>query len=148
MPTDSEHRSVGRWRSIFPATVWFVFILVLLSLPGTSFPDIRLWKPDKIAHLLLFGVQAFLVWIALELPYRIPRSSTASIIWAASITMVYGISSEIYQEVATTRMADIYDVLANAIGILVFIVAVHIIPPARLLRLARFFLRFPENEKD
>lgn len=108
----------ARLRTALPAVVWFLFIMTLLSLPGTSFPVVRIWQPDKLAHILLFGAQQALLWLALELP--LPRFSShakaLSVSFAA--TVAFGILSEVYQDVATSRMLDPYDMIANTVGAL------------------------------
>jgi VanZ family protein len=107
--------------------------MVLLSLPGSSFPAVRIWQPDKIAHVLLFGMQHVLLWLALELP--IPRRIAAmSPLWAAAaFTTAFGVLSEVYQEVATTRLMDPYDMLANALGVALAVVLILLVGRSRLL---------------
>ncbi|MCZ7554879.1 MAG: VanZ family protein [Bacteroidia bacterium] len=114
----SQDERRARLRTALPAVVWFLFIMTLLSLPGTSFPVVRIWQPDKIAHILLFGVQQALLWLALELP--LPRfSSPAKALFASfAATVAFGILSEVYQDVATSRMLDPYDMIANTVGAL------------------------------
>jgi VanZ family protein len=132
---NSAKRNAGRGALRFtaPAILWFVFIMVLLSLPGSSFPAVRIWQPDKIAHVLLFGMQHVLLWLALELP--IPRRIAAmSPLWAAAaFTTAFGVLSEVYQEVATTRLMDPYDMLANALGVALAVVLILLVGRSRLL---------------
>ena len=114
--------------------------MVLLSLPGTSFPTFKFWNPDKIAHFLLFGMQFLLLWIAMMLPSPRHRLS-ASLTRASLFTIIFGALSEVYQGVFTSRMADPYDILANAIGVVLTLLAILAVGHARVLRLARWLLR-------
>ena len=118
--------------------------MILLSLPGKSFPVVQIWKPDKLAHLLLFGMQHILLWLALELPT--PRlSSTARMIFASLLaTILFGVLSEVYQDVATSRMLDPYDMLANAAGVLLSVGFIAIVGPQRILALSRRIFRIDD----
>ncbi len=118
-------------------------IMVLLSLPGQSYPIVEIWKPDKIAHVLLFGMQAVLLWIGLEIPRRIRVLRSPPPLFSALATIVFGVLSEGYQAVFTSRMADPYDMIANAVGVLLALAIVFAIRPSRVIRTARSILRLP-----
>lgn len=120
--------------------------MTLLSLPGESFPIVEIWKPDKIAHLLLFGMQAVLFWTALEIPLRSPILRIPPIGAAAIVTVLFGVLSEGYQAVFTTRMADPYDMIANGIGVIAALGIVLAVRPARVLFLVRKMLRIPAEK--
>ncbi len=49
-------------RSFFPAVLWFLFVLVLLCIPGKEIPESRITLPDadKLVHFFLFGIMAYL----------------------------------------------------------------------------------------
>ncbi len=124
-----------------PAMLWFLCIMVLLSLPGQSFPVVEIWKPDKIAHLLLFGMQFVLLWIALEIPVRREVLGCRPFLFSIIATLLFGILSEGYQAAFTTRMADVYDMIANAVGVGLALLLVYFFQPARILDFARIILR-------
>ncbi|MDX9759369.1 MAG: VanZ family protein [Bacteroidota bacterium] len=123
----------GRLATSLPAFLWFLLIMVLLSLPGESFPVVAVWKPDKLAHIALFGMQALLLWVALVLPSAITPLRLTPLLVSGLATILFGIASEVYQALCTTRMADPYDVLANTIGVLLALLAVRLLGPHRLL---------------
>jgi VanZ family protein len=131
----------GRLRTILPAAFWFVCIMVLLSLPGSSFPTVRIWQPDKIAHLLLFGGQHALLWIALELPVPRFSSSAKALLASLAATVAFGVLSEVYQDVATSRMLDTYDMIANTIGALLSTTIIAALGSARILNFSRRVFR-------
>jgi VanZ family protein len=118
---------------VLPATLWFLLIMVLLSLPGSAFPSFVIWAPDKIAHILMFGMQFLLLWLAMELPRRIEIFRLPPLVFSASATILFGILSEIYQEVCTTRVADVYDMIANTIGVLLAMLLIRLLKPTRIL---------------
>ncbi|MCB2203883.1 hypothetical protein KQI65_03980 [bacterium] len=153
-----------RQRTVLPATLWFLLIMVLLSLPGSSFPEVNFWKPDKIAHFGLFGMQTVLLWIAFA--YRRAAGSSSEsggqhnagsktengvqpnpgwglLLRAAIITLIFGALSEYYQDVFTSRLADTYDILANAIGIALACLFIAITGRMRILHLSARLLRLP-----
>ncbi len=119
--------------------------MVLLSLPGTSFPEVRFWKPDKFAHIGLFGMQAILLWIALAASDPAARNTRSrmlrQLLLAAIYTILFGALSEYYQDLFTSRLADVYDIIANAIGVALATLAILAFGTERLLLLARRLLR-------
>lgn len=144
LKNDPGNTRIHRFKTSLPASFWFLLIMVLLSLPGQSFPVVEIWKPDKIAHLMLFGMQAVLLWLALELPRRIRVLRLPPLLFAAIVTSAFGALSEGYQAVFTTRMADPYDIIANAVGVALALGIVRAVGPARLLRTTRRVLRIPD----
>jgi hypothetical protein len=145
----------SRRRAFLPAALWFFLIMVLLSLPGSSFPEVRFWKPDKIAHIGLFGMQALLLWIALAAKRgdaasgpgptaRVnagSRPSLSPLFTAALWTLLFGALSEYYQDIFTSRLADPYDIVANAIGVAAAVIVVIVLGTERVLSLAHRVLR-------
>lgn len=133
----------SRVRSALPATLWFLLIMVLLSLPGESFPTLQFWKPDKIAHILLFGAQALLLFIAVSLPRPATPFGGTPLRFAGLATVAFGVLSEGYQAVFTNRAADPFDMLANAVGVVLCLFAVRKLGIPRTLAVARRILRLP-----
>lgn len=138
--SDPRATRIPRRSASLPALVWALLILVLLSLPGSSFPSVRIWQPDKIAHLLLFGMQTLLLWYALVLPseQNIWKWKAALTAWA--VTSAFGALSEVYQDLATSRMMDPWDMLANVAGATIALLVMRGIGAARLLYPARLLL--------
>ena len=65
MSTETQSRI---WlRNYLPAFVWAAFILTLTLLPGTALPALRFmdaFRPDKVAHFMVFAIQALLLMTA------------------------------------------------------------------------------------
>lgn len=136
----------ARLRTSLPAALWFLLIMVLLSLPGESFPTLQFWKPDKIAHILLFGAQAVLLYVALSLPHPAVIRSLRPLRLAGVATVAFGALSEGYQAVFTNRAADPFDIIANTLGVALFLLAVRKTGTARILASARWALRLPARD--
>ncbi len=108
------------FRKLIPALTWALFILALCALPGGVIPELTFleWlKPDKIVHLVLFGVLSFLLIKAYV-------GQTTSVFLAAHarllsviISCLYGVLVEVLQEyIFSRRHGDVFDSLADAIG--------------------------------
>ena len=121
-----------------PAFGWFFLIMILLSLPGKSLPSVSIWQFDKLVHFVLFFVQALLLWIALELPEPMYERPLQSLITAGVLVALFGAASEVYQHLATDRSADLFDVIANAAGV---VTAVAIVISRGAMRVRGFLVR-------
>lgn len=123
MPTGRESAAVGcglrgawaHWyRRILPAYWLFLFCL-------THFPKLevgtRVPKSDKIAHLVAFGLLAFLFWRFRE---TLGQPGT-SFVWVAGVVLaVYAVIDE-YTQGWVGRGVEGADLLANLTGIVVML---------------------------
>lgn len=94
--------------------------MFLIGLPGNVFPEIvSFWEwlsPDKIVHLIIFGIQSFLILLGFRKQYG-KEKRKKYIIWAVSLTVIYGFITELLQYyVFIGRSGNVYDALADAIG--------------------------------
>lgn len=137
---------VNSRRTLLPAAGWFLLIMILLSLPGESFERVRIDISDKLAHIALFAGQLLLFWVALELPRARFRSKLRSLSFATGLTMLFGLLSEPYQAVFTSRMADPWDALANCVGILIAALLIRFFPQA-ILHFAQKIYRLKSPKK-
>lgn len=88
--------------------------------PGGYFPKINsfwsLFSPDKLVHLFIFGVLAFLLLKGTENQYG-KTGNRYKILVPLSITILTGISTEILQAMLPVgREASQYDAIANIFG--------------------------------
>ena len=94
-----------------------VLITVLSLVPTSNLPKVQFEWSDKVAHLLIYLGLSFIWLLFLQLKFR-PLSTTVTIIVVTSC-LFYGIIIEALQQLlAASRQADLYDVIANAVGIL------------------------------
>lgn len=107
---------------MIPSLVWATFILIICGIPGQALPRLDLWqwlKPDKVAHLFVFGVLSFLLIKAFVKPEAMSALSVNPKMWAVLIGLSYGAVIELLQEyVFIGRTGDLRDAIANAIGCL------------------------------
>ena len=97
--------------------------MILCGLPGSYFPQVRtFWEwlgPDKVVHLLMFGIFSFLIifgyreeYCTLGKQYRI-KIQTITLL----ISITYGAMTEALQlYIFKGRYGSIYDFLADVIG--------------------------------
>jgi VanZ family protein len=99
-----------------PAILWALFILMVCLVSPKYIPvvEFNLFAPDKLAHLLLFGLLCqLLAWGSVK--NRL--SAHRDILLAMGITIVYGALIELLQMLMRNgRSADIDDILADAAG--------------------------------
>ncbi len=83
-------------------------------------PSSSLFRFDKLIHLFIFGMFAWLVLRGLYAYHAVKiQHIKATYLWVACATICFGISIELMQQFIPDRGADIYDVIANTVGILV-----------------------------
>jgi glycopeptide antibiotics resistance protein len=110
------------WRSTWPAFVWAIIVLILCGVPGRIVPELTFlqWlKPDKVVHLVLFGVQSYLLMRGFEKQSTFPFLLRHAIVISVILSILFGITVEIMQDyVFIQRSGDVRDAIANAIGAL------------------------------
>jgi VanZ family protein len=102
-------RRLWRWA---PLVVWAALIFIASSMPGASLPDSDLFRFDKLIHGGVYVVLGALAHLALGQPA-----------WALALGVAYGASDELHQVFTPGRSADIWDLLADAVGVGLGIVA-------------------------
>ena len=109
IPNSQLRRVLSLW---LPVVVYMAAIFYLSSLPEPVLPaNIS----DKSAHS--FGYTGLAIVVSRAVAGGLPRRVTARIaITVLAMTMVYSISDELHQMFVPGRVADIYDVQADAIG--------------------------------
>ena len=106
-------RSVNRSLMWKLALAWAVVIFALSSIPGRSFPDVAVFRYDKVLHMLVYSVLGAFCCLALPVPrkYAVPC--------AALVAILYGLTDEFHQMFVPGRSADLHDVVADGVGGLV-----------------------------
>ncbi len=99
-------------------TIFYSLVLASVCLlPIKKLPDVGISFGDKIFHSLTYAVLAFLWFYTFFLQFKISKKS--AIMFASVISIIFGIIIEVLQGVFTaTRQADVFDVLANSLGVL------------------------------
>ncbi len=104
-----------------PAVLWALFILFLSSIPAGFFTGTGFQTFDKPVHALFFFILAGLSRRALIHQDRYPRLRDRSVLYAFAFAVAYGVYDEIYQMFIPGRETDVLDILADAVGSLLFV---------------------------
>jgi len=107
-------------KDFLPGILWWILVMVLTLTPGNYFPEVssfwNLFSPDKLIHLFIFGVLAFLLLSGFGKHFRL-KSARSLIIAPVLITLFTGILTEVMQAIFPIgREASLYDAIANFTG--------------------------------
>lgn len=111
-------------RNLLWPALWAVLIAVLTLMPVSGAPRFA-WLQDlpvdKLVHLVLFGVQAALLALLMA-----RQGVAAPLLWAFVASTGYGALIEVLQQtMGLGRTAEWGDLLADALGALVGILAIR-----------------------
>lgn len=114
------------------AIIWTVLITIASLVSFNSIPKVKIVGSDKMIHFLFYLVFVILWGLAKKQIYFNRKYDFLIVV----VAIIYGIIIEVLQSVLTsTRQADFYDVLANAIGAIFGLVIL-------LIMKSNFFLIF------
>ncbi len=119
------------WKHNLPAFLWAAMILLLCGIPGENLPDTSYWDflhLDKLAHAGMFAILTVLMIVG----HLKQHSSGILRYYAKSFTVLvsvlYGVLIEIGQRLLfVDRDLEVYDMLGNALGALLGVVAFRVI---------------------
>lgn len=111
------------WKHFWPAWSWAAMILLISGLPGDLVNqkiDFLEWlRPDKIVHIILFGVLAVLILWGISKQYPYGKSRFRYIGAVLLVGTVFGVVTEALQRfVFVGRSGNIFDLAADFIGCL------------------------------
>jgi VanZ family protein len=115
---DEERRSLDRKRRARSAAFfWALFLFALTSWPRPPQLPIVSGIPhfDKLVHLLLYTVQAFLLYRAVSWPGR-PGFSLARALAIVGAMAVWAVADEVHQTWIPGRSTEAGDVAADVAG--------------------------------
>jgi glycopeptide antibiotics resistance protein len=102
-----------------PAFYWAVIILFLTLSPWIPSLPQGIWNfsgIDLLAHLIVFGIQAFLLTRGFEKQVKYPLYKKFSGSLAMTYTSIFGIFIEILQYYHPTRYFEFFDIIADIVG--------------------------------
>ena len=106
--------------SFVPAIAWFVISLILLTLPGSSFPKEnwfdKIWL-DKWVHIGMFALMVTLWCWAMLKKYSVSTRLRTIFIGIGLVCLIYGTGMEFVQKYfINNRSFDVGDIIADAVG--------------------------------
>ncbi|MBW7847434.1 MAG: VanZ family protein [Bacteroidales bacterium] len=107
-----------------PAIAWALFVLILTTVPGKYFPKVTRFidwlSPDKVVHLLMFGILAFLTAFPFQKPFTEQKRRSSISFFVILSGAAYGGLTELLQAyVFIGRSGNLYDFLADVVGTLI-----------------------------
>ncbi|MES2847606.1 MAG: VanZ family protein [Bacteroidota bacterium] len=125
----TEQKRSLRFIQFLPGIAWFLFVLVLICLPGDDVPEGPDWfnipEFDKIVHAGLFGGIVFLFCMPFKKNATPKPNKLNLFIKIAIATIVWGITTEYIQKFFIPgRQFDLVDWAADSAGaIIAFLVS-------------------------
>ena len=101
-----------------PAIVWALFIFGISSLPDVPGPRLNIRFEDKLDHIVAYALGGILLCRAFLYQSKFPRWQQTYFVVAFVVGILYGISDEFHQMFVPGRYADVWDVVADSVGIL------------------------------
>jgi H+/Cl- antiporter ClcA len=106
--------------SFVPAIAWIIISIILLTLPGSSFPKEnwldKIWF-DKWVHIGMFSILVTLWCWALQKKYSDGARLRTTFIWIGLIGLIYGSGMEFVQKYfIINRSFEIGDIIADGLG--------------------------------
>lgn len=102
-----------------PLIAWCIFIYTVSSIPQTKIPNFVNYT-DKIVHACVFFVLCWLAHVAFYFQPSI-RLRRRSLLLALLFVILFGISDEFHQMFTPGRTSEIWDLVADTIGGLLYI---------------------------
>lgn len=104
------------------AIIWTLGILTACTIPGRDLPSLNIPSLDKVAHFVVF---AGFGWLWMRALRGTPAQKTWRVLAAG---LAYAALTEIYQGLLPFyRSPDLYDALANALGLLAAVLLYRLI---------------------
>jgi len=101
-----------------PVLLWAGAIFVASSIPSKDFPDVEIFRYDKLIHLAVYGVLGFLVHRALSRQTRFPMLARSAGLWTVLLCVFYGMTDEFHQSFVPGRDMSVFDLMADSFGAL------------------------------
>jgi VanZ family protein len=113
-----NERTIAFLQFQLPALAWCMFIYIASSIPSDNIPAFTSWS-DKFVHA---GVFAMLCWLTHVAFFHQPMQwlKRHSLLLAVLFTALYGITDEFHQSFTPGRYSDPLDLLADAVGGLLY----------------------------
>jgi VanZ family protein len=107
-------------RFLIPAITWLIISTILLTLPGSAFPQedwlSKIWF-DKWVHIGMFSIMVTLICWGIYKKNVSPGARSRNFILVAVLCLCYGIAMEFVQKYfIPNRSFDVGDILADAVG--------------------------------
>lgn len=101
----------------FIALIYAVLIFVISSIPKITLPSLGFQLEDKVYHFIEYSIFSFLLFLAFFKAQR--EFFRKNVFLFSSLTgIIYAYSDEFHQRLIPGRSYDLYDFLADCLGII------------------------------
>ena len=111
-----------------PAIFWMLAIFIQSSMSRLPVPDLGFRLQDKVIHAVVYAILAVLLLRAFKNWRGAAEKYIIFTLWTGSL---YGVSDEIHQLFVPGRSADLLDVAADILGIVIVVVIERIVENQR-----------------
>jgi len=112
-----QPRLKGFFLYTFPAILWAVAIFAASSIPSEDFPSLGILSQDKLLHLSVYLGLGLLLERAFRHQTVLPLLARSSKLSAILTAAIYGVSDEFHQSFVPGRSMDVWDVVADVLGV-------------------------------
>lgn len=105
-----------------PVIFWAITIYVSSSIPADKLPDFGKMGYDKVIHFFVYFLLSATIHRAIRHQSVLPFLARHHLLFAVSITAIYGITDEFHQMFVPNRNASLYDLLADTLGGCLYVV--------------------------
>lgn len=106
---------------------WAIIVAILSIVAGGAKSNIDVSFLDKIVHAFMYAVLCLLMIVGYTKQYTFRFLKFKPILWAIVFSCTYGIILEVIQHFIPDRSFDVMDMIANAAGSLIGLLAFYII---------------------
>lgn len=120
MTSQQSQQATSKERKVFaltPAVVLSIAIFVASSMPALQPPSMGIDWQDKLYHGLAYFVYGLCLQVAV-LGWNVRIATLRAGLIVCVIGIAYGVSDEIHQSYVPSRMAEVADAVADAVGVL------------------------------
>jgi VanZ family protein len=104
-----------------PVLGWALLIFIASSIPSLAPIKVKSLQVDKILHCAVFFVLAWLLYRAILNQARRTLLRRNPKLFTLVLGVAYGVFDEVHQFFVTGRSSEIYDVIADAAGVVAFV---------------------------
>jgi hypothetical protein len=112
------------FKHFIPGTIWFIVVLVLITMPSQDLPDPGGWGEwlkkiqfDKMVHAGMFGILSFLFMLPFRKTYKTQEQKRFIFFIIATSTIFWGFATECIQIALPPRTFDWLDWAADSAGV-------------------------------
>jgi VanZ family protein len=114
--TPLQNQKLRRFSFLLPPFLWALVIFVASSIPSSEMPEAKILKYDKLIHLSVYFIFAFLIYRALKYEGLSAKVRSSASVLTVLLAAFYGATDEFHQFFVPGRSMDVFDWLADTSG--------------------------------